>query len=258
MGGRGAAFKRTSGQVGYEDFFRGWNDETYTKLPTNNTDYLKRKENTWVMSTTDNIQRNTMNEQTKFLANLAKEYSGSTELLTNENNLRIRALELKSTSTQAAFVYPSSGYEKMQICYNKKAIDKPITEIEKKTQSQIDIGFWSPCDKENLVNHTIAHEYGHFIERTLVEKRIKEKTGRSSRFLDSSEYNKYSKEIYKEIYNIKRERLDDKSKERVSRYAYDCTQENFAEIFANLATSKKPTNWGKAMEIYLKENGIKC
>lgn len=45
-------------------------------------------------------------------------------------------------------------------------------------------------------------------------------------------------------------------KDRVSEYAYTNNQENFAEIFANLATSKRPTNWGKAMQIYLKEKEI--
>lgn len=256
MGGRGSAFKITTGRS-HEDWFKDYDTETYTLLPTSNTEKLKNKRNTWVMSTTDDLQRKVMNEQSEFLRNLSDEYSGSTNLLTKDNNLRIRALPLKSSSTMAAFVFPFDKYNKMQICYNKKFFNQAQNEIYKNSKKNIDSGWHSHSDEENIVNHTIAHEYGHFVERTIVEKYKNNNPEEYSQFSDFETYYKAkSKEICKKIYQIKAEQLGDKTHDRVSEYAYDCYPENFAEIFANLATSKKPTNWGNAMKIFLKEEKI--
>ncbi len=257
MGGRGSAFRITTGRTN-ENWFQNYYNEKYTNLPTKDTDYLKDNKDTWVMETTDSINREVMNGQSKFIKNLSKTYSGSTQLLSDTNNLRIRALKLKSSSTYAAFVFPMDKYEKMQICFNTNKINVSKQQLENKTKAQIACGFWSHSDDDNLANHTIAHEYGHFVERTIIEKMSKANPQERKQFLYHFDkyYNEKSKEIYKRIYEIKCNNFNDVDKQRVSRYANDCHAENFAEVFANLVTSKAPTNWGKAMKVYLEEQGI--
>jgi hypothetical protein len=93
-----------------------------------------------------------------------------------------------------------------------------------------------------LINKTLAHEYGHFIEKTLIEKNLKEHPEERINASNYYEYEKYymkqSKKIYNEIYTIKKERFDDNDRKRVSNYAYESNAENFTEIFCNLTTSK--------------------
>lgn len=263
MGGRGSAFKITSGRSN-ENFFEGWKDETYTNLPTKSTDNLKINYDTWVMSSTDNIRRDVMNKQSDFLKSISNKYKGSTRLLDKDNNLRIRSMKYsKGSRTYAAFVYPRNDYDSMQICFNERYINKTKKELTEKTKEQIDRGFWSKSDAENIMNHTVAHEYGHFVERTLLEKYLKEhpneyKQVKSSTYAWDVFEEKQSKQIFQDIYKIKCEKFNDDSKERISKYSKENTHENFAEVFCNLVTTKKPTNWAKAMDIYLKENGIKC
>lgn len=259
MGGRGSSFLKTSGRTN-EDWFKDYDYETYTNKPTASTDFLKDIKNTWVMSTTDVINRPVMNKQSDFIKTLASDYSGSIQLLDESNNLHIRALTLKSSSTYAAFVFPRSDYKKMQICFNLKKINQPEDVLKNNTKTQIDSGYWSYSDDNNLVNHTVAHEYGHFVERTIIEKKAKKVPIEQRELTYNFEeyYHKKSKEIYDEIYKIKCSNYGDNSKQRISRYAQDSYQENFAEIFANLTTSKHPTNWAKAMDTYLKQEGIKC
>lgn len=257
MGGRGSAFKRTSGKSISEDWFDGWNEEDYTKLPTKNTDFLKEKKDVWVMDSTDVINRSTMNKQSDFIKELTTEYKGSTELLDSTNNLRIRSMKMKSNNTYAAFVFPGNHYGKMQICFNETKINKSEKELYKNTKEQIDNGFWSKSDSENIINHTIAHEYGHFVERTLIENFIQQNPAEYKQYKDfDSYYEEKSREIRKDIYNIKRTKLADPDRKRVSGYAEDSDPENFAEIFANLVTTKSASNWAKAMKIYLEEKNI--
>lgn len=261
MGGRGSAFKLTSGRSD-EKFLDGWYTETYTNLPTKSTDNLKNNYDTWVMSSTDNIRRDVMNEQSDFLKQISNKYKGSTSLLDKNNNLRIRSMKYsKGSRTYAAFVYPRDDYENMQICFNERYINKTKKELTEKTKEQIDRGFWSKSDAKNIVNHTVAHEYGHFIERTLLEKYVLEHP-KECKYVKSSLYawdifeEQQSKQIFNDIYKIKCEKFNDDSKKRISKYSEYNVHENFAEVFCNLVTTKKPSNWAKAMEIYLKEKGI--
>ena len=258
MGGRGRAFLITSG-LSSINFYENYNNETYTKKPTQNTDYLKNKKYTWTMSSTDKFNRTLMNSQPQFLSNLTKEQKTTSDLLSDDNNLRIRAINFKRPSIFAAFVSPANGkYEKLQIVFNNQAMDKSIKDIEKSELDYQENHQFAPSDKNMLINKTLAHEYGHFVEKTLIEQDSKDNP--KLKFNNSYDYNKYymkkSKEIYNEIYQIKKEKFDDESRKRISKYAYDNYAENFAEIFCNLTTSKNPTNWGKAMKEYLRRKGI--
>lgn len=260
MGGRGSAFKITSGFSNI-NFDIGYDEETYTKLPTEHTDYLKNNKHTWTMNSTDKFNRDLMNSQTKFLSNITKEYKSSSNFLSNENNLRIRAMNFKREGVFAAFVSPANGkYEKLQIVYNTQAMNKSIEQIKQEETRYQNIGEFAHSDKDKLINKTLAHEYGHFIEKTLIEKHLKEYPNEREKASNYVEFQKYyskqSRKIYDEIYKIKCEQFNDYSRKRVSKYAEETFAENFAEIFCNLTTSKRPTNWAKAMKIYLKEKGI--
>lgn len=261
MGGRGSKFKITSGKSNINFYGIDYQNETYTNKPTKDTDYLKDNKKTWTMSTTDFIKRDLMNSQTEFLKKVTNKYPGTSSLLTQNNNLRIRAVDFKNKHTLAAFVSPGNGsYEKLQICYNSSAMKKSINQIKEEESKNQNNGYFSPSDDDMLINKTLAHEYGHFIEKTLVEKEIQNNVELKNSIKNFFDYDRcyynLSKKFSKEILKIKKDKFNDNSFERISKYAQDSYPENFAEIFCNLVTQKNPTNWAKAMKIFLKEKGI--
>lgn len=261
MGGRSSYFKVTSGRSKIsENFSKNYYNEQYTKKPTKYTDQLKDETNQWVMDSTDRIVRENINAQTQFLSTLSKKFKGATELLDDKNILKIRSMPYSRSSTAAAaFISPGGGaYEMLQIVFNENKMNRTLSSLSDAAKYNIDKGFWSHSDKGKEIFHVIAHEYGHFIEKTLVEKEM-QKAGKSARqgYINyDSIYENYSKQFTNEIKSIKQSKFDDNSSKRVSGYANLNYPENFAEVFAHLATTKKPNNWGKAMKIFLKEKGI--
>ena len=131
--------------------------------------------------------------------------------------------------------------------------------IEQKTQKQIDSKAWAPCDKNELINQDLAHEYGHFIQKLILEKQKDKELVSKMKDSDTGtqQIDRYERMLAlkskNDILKIQKERFN-KTDDFISEYGKESHFEFFAETFANLVTSKKPTTLAKSLEIYIKEN----
>ena len=159
----------------------------------------------------------------------------------------------------------------MQVVLNKDLKFSNKERVEQTAKEQIESGYWISCDKEQYVNHTITHEFGHYVQRVLMEKDRQTKDGKE-RYINlkdnikkcnnQSEVNKlireYSEEFatkcFKGIQRIHRKNFGKECSSDISRYGKENNRETFAELFANLNNSKEPNNLAKAMGIYLEKN----
>lgn len=66
-------------------------------------------------------------------------------------------------------------------------------------------------------------------------------------------FDAYSKRIKREILAIQKEKFNEDS-DYISKYGTYNSKEFFAETFANLVNTKKPTTLAKSLEIYIREN----
>ncbi len=173
--------------------------------------------------------------------------------LDSRHQLKIRGAKF-SGRTVACFSYYPNNQDDMTIFLSDRLIKNDRRTLEQSTQNQIDMKNWSASDKQDLINHTISHEYGHFIQKLIVDKQLKQDN------VDMSDVNTvkltrrlYERKAKQEILKICKEQFKDDN-EFISRYGNKDSAEFFAEAFANLADCKNPTNIAKATEIYIKEN----
>lgn len=171
------------------------------------------------------------------------------------HELNIRGAEFDKTNTVACFSYTPGKDDGMTIFLGKNAYDKNKVEIERVTDNQVNQKSWSPCDKENLINHTIMHEYGHFIETKIINKLIKKDHNLET--LNPADkialFDAYAKKIKHEILVIQKAKFN-KDGDFISNYGNRNSKEFFAETFANLVNTKKPTTLARSLEIYIREN----
>lgn len=171
------------------------------------------------------------------------------------HELNIRGAEFDKTNTVACFSYTPGKDDGMTIFLGKNAYDRSKKEIESITENQVSSKKWSQCDDENLINHTIMHEYGHFVETQIINKIIKKDHNieNLSPVEKISIFDAYARRIKRDIIHIQKEKFNTYN-DFISEYGNYNSKEFFAETFANLVNSKNPTTLAKSLEIYLKEN----
>lgn len=281
MGGRGSAFVNyynESDSSGVDlailgDIMDSMDSDEDTKLPHSGyTDLLKQK-NVHIKESTDNISEKIIVPNATKIHNLINEYTKtSKELKRSDEELRVRADKMPS-NTEAMFVHSPVEFNDLQMVYNADAKYLTRERLERNTQEQIDHQYWTKSDNDELVNHTITHEYGHFVQRVLMEREIRtDKTAkaRHERLLEDLEkangnngkiqrlLQSYSEECatryIKGVQRVCRKNFGrDYEKTILSRYGATNNREYFAEIFCNAETNKNPNDIGKAMKIYLKK-----
>lgn len=134
---------------------------------------------------------------------------------------------------------------------------------------QIKNNWKMPTAKEKLSTYTLNHEFGHFIQNTIIEnikrnnadefnevifRAMQQRTEKEAKLIIKRWYDQKASIIRKEIISIANE-LDKSINQRtyvnlISDYGKSSNQEFFAECFANMEGGE-PNILGKALKIYL-------
>ena len=243
MGGRGAeiGFQENFGKVEtkYEDTFH---KDTKTKRNLPSIQKLN-KINVLVMSSTDNINEEILNPNLEKLHQILSKEEIYLKYLEKEP-LYIRSEKINKETTHAIFVNHGMRLQQPEIIYNKDYTKKTKAEIEQLMQDRMSKNLLTKSDKNEIINHVIVHELGHYVQSVLIEKK----------YLNPNR--KYSK-IYEA--GLMRKEIDDICWNKfgkpsiTSEYGNQKPGEFFAETFAELYTTKNPSYTAQALEIYLKE-----
>lgn len=245
MGGRGAeiGFQENFGKVEtkYEDTFH---KDTKTKRTLPSIQKLN-KINVFVMSSTDNINEEILNPNLEKLHQILSKEEIYLKYLEKEP-LYIRSEKINKETTHAIFVNHGMRLQQPEIIYNKDYTKKTKAEIEQLMQDRMSKNLLTKSDKNEIINHVIVHELGHYVQSILIEEKYKGLTS-------NKKFNKmYEAEL---MYNdIKEICLKKFGKSAVtSIYGDKDKAEFFAETFAEFFTTKKPSYTACALGIYLKE-----
>ena len=279
MGGRGSAFLNNYNA----DSFSGVDDQILadimktiekdedTKLEHKGYTKILKDKKIHIKQSTDDFNEEILIPNAQKIQSLAEKYKYTEKALhKTDQELRIRAAPMKD-NTEAMFVSDSSNFTNLQLVYNKDARYYNKERLENNVSKQIKMGYWVDSDKDQLVNHTITHEYGHYVQRVLMLKDSQTKDGkdRINKLYDEIEKSKsvikkkelvskysedYATKYFKSIQRIARKNYGrEYEKQKISDYANKNNRETFAELFCSLNTNSNPDNdLVKAMEIYLK------
>lgn len=278
MGGRGSAFisyKNYESSSGVDEqimakIMATMDEDKDTELEHNG--YTKKliDKNIHIKQSTDKISEEIIVPNAEKINQLTNKYSYTEKALhKKDEELRVRAAEMPA-NTEAMFVSNAIDFTNLQLVYNGDIKYSTKERMERNTQEQINMGYWVKSDKEQLINHTVTHEFGHYVQRVLMEKDQKTKAGQAQyeRLIEelkstNKEKRKTIVRKYSEDYAIKyfnsiqriarKEYGRDYENQPLSNYAKENTRETFAELFCSLNTNSNPDNdLVKAMEIYLK------
>lgn len=277
MGGRGSCYlnfsNSSNSSAGIDLLSLSANlldDEDTKKEYNGKTEKLKNK-NIHIKESTDKLPEDVFIPNIRKVDQLTRKYLDSTEILkTTQNELAVRSDKLKS-NTMACFVSNTNNLNSLQLVLNKDLKFSNKDRVEQNTKEMIDSGFWAKCDKKEFVNHTITHEFGHYVQRLLLHEHQKTVNGKEEynnyltklvkcRTQTEKENlaNKYAEEFatkcFKDIQRIHRKEFGKESKKDISEYGQTNNRETFAELFTNLNNSKEPNSLAKAMGIYLDKN----
>ena len=130
----------------------------------------------------------------------------------------------------------------VKIIFKSNLETKKRQKIEETAKQQISMGYWTKSDKDQLVNRTMTHELGHYVQRMLTHTHV-EKVGESE--VRSNNPIAYDTKVAEKM------RADVKKicytkfgvKPRSSEYGETSPFEWFAETFAELHTTKKLHIW---------------
>lgn len=245
-------------------------DKDTLKEYNGKTQKLKDK-NIHIKESTDHLPEDVFIPNIRKIDSLTRKYLDTSDILENkQEQLSIRSDKLKS-STVACFISDSTNFSSLQIVLNKDLTFANRERVEKMTSEQIDSGYWSKSDKNELVNHTLTHEFGHYVQRILMEKEKETQNGKERYNQVMEEYTKakttkerqfvlktYSEDCatryFKQIQRIHRQIFGKEDEKEISEYGKRSNTEAFAELFANLSTSKNPSNMSKSMKLFLEKN----
>lgn len=275
MGGRGSCylnFNNPKDSSGADFDFDVGNpeDEEDTKKEYNGKTEKLLNKNIHIKESTDKIPEDIFVSNIVKIDSLSRKYKTSTDILQDtQQNLSIRSSKM-TANVQACFSSESTKFSRLQIVFNKDLTLASKSAVENNVQKQIDNGFWTKSDKKELINHTPTHEYGHYIQKVLMEQDSKTEDGRKlkeeylkkyenskNKRLVIQEYSEnYATKYFKAIQRINRKEFGNDSPVEISRYGETSNRECFAELFANANTTNKPTNISKSLDIFLKERNI--
>ena len=275
MGGRGSCYlnfnnPNDSSGADFNFDIGNPNDEEDTQKEYNGKTEKLLNKNIHIKVSTDKIPEDIFIPNIKKVDSLSRKYKTTANILQNTNqDLNIRAHKMP-TQVQACFSSNAMEFNNLQIVLNKDLTIANKKAVENTVQEQIDSGFWTKSDKKELINHTPTHEYGHYIQKILMEqdskteegKKIKEDylqkyaKSKNKRLIAQSYSEECATKYFKQIQKINRREFGKESPNDISRYGTTNNRECFAELFANANTTSKPNNLSKSLEIFLKERKI--
>ncbi len=248
MGGRGSSYFNASGnfRINVTDTYK---QDEETKKRTRIVEKLVSR-NVQVMKSTDKIPDEILTPNLKQLDRIMskfRQYSNYAEV----ENLKVRTEKFSNPRIKACFRCKIDSFERPEIIFNKSYEKDNAINVKEQVQKQIDIGYWTKSDKQNLLVHTMTHEMGHYVQRVITQQ-IAEKRGE----IDKRAQNplKYDDEIAVEmrtkIKKICKQTF--KTTGGTSIYGASDPYEFFAETFSEMLTCDSPSNTAKSLEIYLK------
>lgn len=277
MGGRGSLYAKMGNKQNKEftksvgDFLL--EDEPDTTLSHEGMTESLLNKRIHIKQSTDNRNTEVFHPNLDKINNLTNKYTNTVKVLNkNKVQLNIRSTQL-SGSTVAQYVSNPFDLENMRIVYNSTTEHHTKKLIEERTQEQIDLGYWVKTDKDELVNQTTTHEFGHYMMRTLMARDEQTKKGKAVKDELRSEINKssdinqkrklvfdyyqsYAHKYYKSISRIARKKFGTTAEDcakQISEYGKTNYIETFAELFASLNCNKKPPSMAKALDLFLKK-----
>ena len=274
MGGRGSCYlnfnnssNSTSGDINLFDIFENAEDDLDTLKEYNGkTEKLKEK-NIHIKQSTDKMPEDMFIPNIKKIDHLTRKYIDTANILkTTQQEMAIRSDKLNN-STIACFVSSPQDFSVLQIVLNKDLKFNNKHRVEKETKEQIESGYWIQSDKNELVNHTITHEFGHYVQRVLLEQEHNTQDGREkfenlkqklkkcklseTKHLIREYSENFATKVFKDIQRIHRKEFGREDVNDISLYGRENNREAFAELFTNLNCCKNPSTLAQAMGIYL-------
>ena len=281
MGGRGGYFSKydsgmSSGNFDFlNDDFNDAENENFEEDKDTLKEYEGRtkilvNKNIHIKQSTDDIPEEIFVPNIDKINELTRKYLRTSKILKENNQeLAVRADRLKD-KTVAYFKSNPNDLTKMRIVLNQDIKFTTRKNLENIAQSSIDTGYWVNCDKEELVNQTITHEFGHYVQRVLMERdrnsylgkkrydeyqqKIKSATAPEQvKKIVYDYYNDYARKYLSSIDNIQYKKFNKRfnPKTDTSEYGQSNYCETFAETFAELNGNKNPNTLAKAMGILL-------
>lgn len=257
MGGRGSSFKinRRTGQTRTNKvkIYPLLEEDSISFVNNEMVDILQEK-NHIICKSTDEFNYAIVKKNLEKINDIISNYPAISKNL-KENEIEIRGATFSDNQTQACFQYNILGKEEMTIFLGKDMYSRSFEEIKKQADLNQSSGWWCKSDNEEQINKVIAHEYGHFIQKLIIDKRISENPKTDDmNLVQLINYASFEAAACKrEILKIQKEKFGT-SENVISEYGKENSREFFAEVFANLVTSKNPTTLAKSLDIFLKEN----
>lgn len=275
MGGRGSLYTTYSNaNAGGSDlpnlFFEEEENDT-EKEYNGKTEKLKGK-NIHIKESTDDLPEDIFIPNINKIDSLSRKYLKTQQILKDtEQQISIKSRNLDNNAV-ACFSFLPDEFTNMSIQLDKRTFKnaKNRQSYEKDVAEQIRQGHWLKTDAKEYVNSTISHEYGHYVQRVLMEldrqtpegKKIYEDFKNSYRSAKTKSARTHIAKSYREAYAtkyfkaIQREHRKYFNKEQdideiMSGYGKESDREAFAELFMHLNCSKQPNTFAQAMESFL-------
>lgn len=287
MGGRGSGFGQRSepsienlleelkGKKKKKSTWTDYGDGNKDFEIIKHTDLTKslKKDKIVVCNTIINLDGDLAQSNLEQIRKLSSGYSSFTETYLDSKNLRVRSFEVDDVSYKTGKRKPNltvvAAFNGMtgDICFNERT-NKSLKQIREDELSMQADRWAVQTDTKNAEKSTITHEFGHFVEECIVEKRVMRDYVKD----DIHAYNKFkndyiehdrimakeSRKIVKEVAEIAVQKYHAKSEDLMpSEYARSGGYEEwFAEAFteANLHSADKPLI--KAMKEFLKREAL--
>lgn len=259
MGGRSSDFK-----YNYQTGETQSQNLKVTPLIDNDKDSISERNN-WLIDelqnknhiiccSTDKFNNMIVNENYKKLIEITNKFPSITQYLKSKE-LLIRGAKFDKSNVAACFSYKPGETDNMQIFLGEKVNTGDKQLLEDNLKQTVKNQFWSQSDDNQLLNHTIVHEYGHFIQTLIINKKLRaDKNFENMDYIQKKQYfNNEALKCKNAILKIQNEKFGT-NENFISKYGSTNSKEFFAEAFANLMTTSKPTNLAKSLEIYIKEN----
>lgn len=269
MGGRGSRFKDV-GQIKREE------DKYYTDYGDANLDFETgnhnkltnslKNSNIIVCKSIENLKKEIADENLGYIKELAETYDDTISDNLNDEKIKIRSYKMNYVNKKTLAVHSNTSVLALfapgqkQICLNERVFKTKEKLIETMKSSQKS-GHSVKTDKGKEMQAVITHEFGHFIENCIIEKRIQNDVREWAQYKSApiqeaeSTRKNIAKDIKDEIKEIAKQKYKAKKNQlTTSKYGEfnDDPFEWFAEVFteSRLHTTKKPLI--KAMKSFLK------
>lgn len=267
MGGRGSRFRDLNTMQDKREYWTDYGDADEDVEVDIQNDLTKsfKNSNIIICGSLKNLDRDVVKVNLKQIKDLSNEFSEIISPNLDDECIKIRSYKMNRVSFNTGVKSPEYGIMalftpvKKQICFNERSI-KDLESLKSIIKTSQKVGHSVQIDEGKEGVYVITHEYGHFLENCIIEKRIQQDVRAWAKFKTNLfEMQKMriaeAENIRAEIKQIATQKYKASVKQlETSKYGEQDKNpfEWFAEVFAEsrLHTTNKPLV--KAMKEYLK------